>query len=151
MRENSSPAKPAFRGRPLVSVFMLIGMLVVGISGIVLYIAPPGRVAREIGWNFWLLDKGQWMGLHMAFGLVFVLTTLFHVWFNGRTLLNHIWQRASEEWGASALFTVKAEALVAVLVCLLLGVTVLADVFPGSLFNDLRGVVEEYWKAKSGG
>ena len=70
----------------------LLGLLFVGtlVSGLVLFIAPPGRVANWSGWTIAALSKHQWGALHIAASFTCLLIAGLHVFFNWRALLNHL-------------------------------------------------------------
>ncbi len=66
-------------------------------SGIVLYVAPPGRIANWTDWRLLGLTKGQWQAIHTVLGFGFVLAGLFHVFkFNWRVLRNYLRKRAAK-------------------------------------------------------
>ncbi len=56
-----------FAWKSFVSFGLLASFLVISVSGVVLYIAPPGRVARWVDWELWRMSLGDWQALHTNF------------------------------------------------------------------------------------
>ncbi len=59
---------------------------VIALSGIALFLRPEGSIARLTGWTFFGLSKGGWEGLHSIFAGLFLLSILFHLFFNWKVL-----------------------------------------------------------------
>jgi hypothetical protein len=79
----------------MISVFIGGSFLLLVLSGVVLFAAPPGRIANWTDWNVAGLRKSEWAELHIAFGTVFLLATLFHAFFNWRPLISYFKGRIS--------------------------------------------------------
>lgn len=75
---------------------MGFSFLMMTITGIVLYIAPPGRVAFWSNWFFVGLSKTQWQSVHTIFSFLFVVSGIFHIVFNWRPLISYLRQKARE-------------------------------------------------------
>jgi hypothetical protein len=74
----------------LTLLFVFLGLL---LSGVVLYVAPEGSLARWIDWQVLGLDKAAWESLHTTLSFLFVLATLFHIlWINGTLLVYYFRQ-----------------------------------------------------------
>lgn len=71
-----------FNWRGFTTFIMFWSFLVLVVSGFVLYIAPSGRVANWSKWTLVGLEKGQWEAIHIIWGLVFIIATIFHLKFN---------------------------------------------------------------------
>jgi len=74
-------AKQKFHTRSFISFCLFITILWLLISGTVLYIAPPGRVAHWQHWTLFGFDKDQWQAQHTMFSDVFVIITVIHIFF----------------------------------------------------------------------
>jgi hypothetical protein len=83
----------------LTSVVALLSFAVLAVSGFVLWMAPPGRIANWGNWSVLGLDKSEWAGLHIWFALVFATTAIVHLVFNWRPLLGCFKNRLSRQWG----------------------------------------------------
>ncbi len=85
-----------FHWRIFVSFGLTLAFLVLTASGIVLYLAPPGRVANWTGWMLLGMTKSQWQEQHTLFALAFVILSLFHLLlFNWQTFLAYLRAKAS--------------------------------------------------------
>ena len=71
--------KKGLNWRIFISFGLLTAFLMLLISGIILYIAPPGRVANWSGWNILGLSKHAWQNQHTIFGFAFALLSVFHL------------------------------------------------------------------------
>lgn len=54
-------------------------MLLLLVSGIMLYVAPPGRYAHWVSWTLWGFSKGQWEAIHTIFSIGFIVLSVFHL------------------------------------------------------------------------
>ncbi|MEN8163805.1 MAG: DUF4405 domain-containing protein [Acidobacteriota bacterium] len=84
-------ALPRFNFRSLISLSLLWMFLALLVSGVVLYIAPPGRIAHWTDWALLGLTKEQWQAIHTLASLVFVVGGLFHLLdLNRRAIWNYL-------------------------------------------------------------
>ena len=77
----------------MTSVCLLLVSGMLALSGAILFISPPGRVANWSDWRLVGLTKHDWTDLHVWFAAVFVLGTLAHVVFNIRPLADYFKSR----------------------------------------------------------
>jgi hypothetical protein len=84
----STPKK--FSWKAFVSFYMAASFLVLTLSGLVLYVAPPGRVANWSVWTLIALSKAQWQAVHTVFSLIFVVAGSFHLFFNWKVLVAYV-------------------------------------------------------------
>ncbi|OFX22803.1 MAG: hypothetical protein A2041_01990 [Bacteroidetes bacterium GWA2_31_9b] len=68
-----------FNWQIFISIGLLFSFIVMGFSGIVLYMAPEGSVSRWIGWEIIRLSKDQWENQHTIFSYIFIIFSLFHI------------------------------------------------------------------------
>ena len=77
--------------RVFVSFGLTATFLAMLLSGIVLFTAPPGRVANWTGWRVFGLQRSQWHDQHVVFALLFTVLSLFHLLlFNWKTFLAYL-------------------------------------------------------------
>ena len=72
-------ARSKFSTRAFVTTLLVWSFATLVVSGLVLYIAPPGRVAHWSGWTLLGLSKSGWQALHTLTGLLFLVGGLFHL------------------------------------------------------------------------
>ena len=68
-----------FKWRVFISAGLLLTFLVMLVSGLVLFISPPGRVANWTDWNLFGLSKRGWQNQHIVFGFAFIILSIFHL------------------------------------------------------------------------
>lgn len=82
--------KSSFRPRGLVAFIVFGGFAVMTITGIVLFVTPPGRVAYWTDWALLGLEKTDWAAVHIVFSLLFVLAGLIHLFFNWKPFKHYL-------------------------------------------------------------
>lgn len=68
-----------FSWRAFISFGLTYAMLILLVSGITLYISPPGRYAHWVNWTLWGLTKEEWQALHTIFSFGFIALSVFHL------------------------------------------------------------------------
>jgi hypothetical protein len=102
--------KSKFRPRGLVAFIVFGGFAVMTVTGLVLFITPPGRVAYWTNWALVGLEKSDWAAVHIVFSLLFVLAGAIHLFFNWKPFkhylvekfANHLKLRAESVIGTAA-------------------------------------------------
>lgn len=98
-----------FQWRALTSVLIAASFVILVVTGIVLFAAPPGRIANWTNWHILGLRKTEWTGLHIWFSTLFLVVTVFHLAFNWRPMVSYFKDRLSRrigfrwEWAAALL------------------------------------------------
>lgn len=90
MNESAKTKMKTLHWRAFVSFVLTLSFFVMLLSGIVLYMSPPGGQARMTGWRLWELGKDGWMAQHMTSCTVFLLAGLIHLYLNIRPLWSYI-------------------------------------------------------------
>jgi hypothetical protein len=143
VRTNTHGATQVFQWRALISVVVALSFLLMLVSGIGLWVAPPGRIANWTDWTIFGLRKSEWANLHLWFGLVFVTASGFHLALNWRPLLGYFKSRLTRHLGF------RREWLTAVLLCAALFAGTRMEIPP---FSSLLAFTEEIrgsWEAKT--
>jgi hypothetical protein len=83
-------ASSKFHWKVFVSFYVVFSFLALAVSGIVLYVAPPGRIANWSVWQLLLLSKAQWQAVHTIVALAFLVAAGFHIYFNWKVLLAYL-------------------------------------------------------------
>jgi hypothetical protein len=97
-----------FSFRTFTSFMLAWTFLVLVLSGVVLYVSPPGRIANWSVWRLGALTKSQWQAVHMLTAIVFLLGGLFHLLkFNWRAFYNYATKRSEGglRYGKEAAFS----------------------------------------------
>ena len=88
--------RPSLMWKAFTSFSVTISFVVIASSGLVLYVAPAGRVANWSGWTLGELVRAQWQAVHTIFAFLFVFAAVVHLVFNWRVLLAYVSRQAAE-------------------------------------------------------
>jgi hypothetical protein len=58
-----------FKWRGMMTLLLVLAVLLDIISGVILYITPPGRFANWTDWTLWGLNKHEWGAIHTIFSI----------------------------------------------------------------------------------
>jgi hypothetical protein len=140
-----SPSAPArFQWRAFVTLFVTLSVLLLAVSGIVLYVAPPGRVAHWSLWTLLGLDKETWQGIHTVFAFLFVVAGAFHLYFNWRIFWSYL--RSKLVAGVR----MKRELALAAGLVVAIGVLTAAGLPPFATVMDLGERARQSWSTDGG-
>jgi len=90
-------ARSRFSFRALTSLVLFWAYLSLVFSGVVLYIAPKGRIANWTDWRLLALAKDEWAAIHTLMALLFLVGGLFHLFkFNRHVIWAYV-RRSREE------------------------------------------------------
>lgn len=128
-----------FSWRAFVSVTTALSFAAMSITGIVLFVTPPGRIAHWTGWTMLALTKDEWAGLHIWFSLLFMVVAAVHLYLNWRSFLNYFRDRVRRA------FAVRTEWLIALVLCVVIGWGTLAPVPPFSSLLAWNEAVKHRW------
>ena len=80
-----------FSWRRYISLGLALTFAMILVSGLVLYIAPKGSVARWTNWLFLGLDRAQWETQHTIFSYLFVFFGFVHLFqLNWKAFLSYL-------------------------------------------------------------
>jgi hypothetical protein len=138
--------KPArrFSGRAFVSVTTAVSFVAMSVTGIVLFVMPPGRIAYWTGWRMLALTKDEWDGLHIWFSLIFMVAAVLHLYLNWRSFLSYFRDKVRKA------FALRWEWTMALLLCGVVGWGTLAR---RGLFSSLltwNQAVKHSWDTPAG-
>jgi hypothetical protein len=142
MNEETKPSRK-FHSRGFVSVLLFASFLVLLVTSAILYASPKGRVAHWTGWSVLGLGKEEWSAVHMVCGLLVVIASVFHLYFNWALFWGYLKRRTE------AAIHLKKEISLAILVCIVtVGGTVM-DVPPFSTIVQWNEDIKTYWENES--
>lgn len=130
-----------FNFKVFTSLLLFTTFLVLVISGAVLYISPPGRVANWTNWNIMGFSKTQWTNFHLTFAMVFLLGGIFHLfYFNWKLFWSYIKSRASSS------LRFKKELFAASILSVFLLAGTYAEIPPMSTIATVGDQLSESWE-----
>ncbi|MCG6920943.1 MAG: DUF4405 domain-containing protein [Acidobacteria bacterium] len=136
----NAPAR--FQWRAFVTLFVTLSFVLIASSGIVLYVAPPGRVAHWAVWTLVGLDREAWQALHTVFAFLFVLAGAFHLYFNWRIFWSYLRSKLS------AGIRMKRELGLATALIFGIGALTLAGLPPFGTVMELGEAASASWSVK---
>ncbi|MCU0293048.1 MAG: DUF4405 domain-containing protein [Thermoanaerobaculaceae bacterium] len=80
--------------RKTVSLTSLLSFMLLGVSGIVLYVTPQGRVADWAGWSLAGLGKDAWGDIHIAAAVLFLVAGIWHTVLNWKPIVSYLKDRS---------------------------------------------------------
>jgi hypothetical protein len=135
--------KKTFRWRVFISFGLLTAFLMLLVSGVILYISPPGRVANWTGWQLLGLTKSGWQHQHIIFGFAFALLSICHLFLiNWKTFLCYLKMRTKEG------FKSPAELIAILLLSSVFGIGTYFGIQPFSAIFDFGRGISNSWEQK---
>ena len=132
-------AKP-FKIRAFTAMMMLWSFILETVSGIVLYIVPPGRVANWTNWKLWGLTKHGWAAVHTILGYVFLVFAILHIYYNWKPITNYIRRKIQSG------LRMRKEMTVSLVVTLIVTVLTVGSVPPFGSIMDLGESLKNSWE-----
>jgi len=128
-----------FSWRAFISLYMTFSFLIMILSGIILYLAPAGRIAKWTHIYILGLEKDQWQAIHTIFTFIFVIAGGFHLWYNWKPFVSYLRNKLQ------AGFTLRKELYVSTLVTVFLFVVILFNAPPFSTIMDWGEELKDSW------
>ena len=129
--------------KKITSLSLAFSFLIMGYTGIVLFIAPHGRISRWLDWHFLGLDKVQYQDLHATSMVTFLVFGLLHIYYNWKPILSYL-----RDMDKKISFT-KKEFLIAFLINAVFVAGTLFLFQPFKSFLDFGENMKQSWGKKS--
>ncbi len=126
--------------RAFTAMMMLWSFILETVSGIVLYIVPPGRVANWTDWKLWGLSKHGWAAMHTILGYICLIFAILHIYFNWKPITNYIRRKVRSG------LRMRAEMTISLVVTLIITVLTIASIPPFSSVMDLGESLKNSWE-----
>ncbi len=132
-----------FKWRSFTSLYITISFLVIIVSGLVLYIAPPGRIAKWAYIPIIGFEKHQWQALHIIFTFSFIVASAFHLYFNWSPFISYLKDKLSKR------YRLKQELFYASVLTIGLFILVLWDIPPFKNVIEFGESMKNTWSTES--
>ena len=132
-----------WNSRSFFSFLLALSFVVIMVSGIVLYIAPHGRVAYWVNWRLFGLTKDGWAAIHTIIGYLFMIVAVAHFVLNFRVFAGYL--KKTVQAGQKHLWELVASV---VLFLLIFGATI-SNVPPFSTTMEIGEYFKESWAVES--
>ena len=144
MTKNSNSTKKPFSWRAFISFALFFSFFIIFITGIVLYIAPPGRVAHWVNWKLMGLTKGEWQSVHTIFSIAFIIFSLFHLFsINWKAFISYIRSHTSKKMNK------KRELIISSLLTLIIFMGTIYSAAPFSSIMNWGEELSASWEEKN--
>ena len=128
-----------FNIRGFVSFTLLISFIVISVTGIVLYIVPPGRVAFWINWTLLGMNKDAWGAVHTIFSFLFIVIAAVHLYYNWGIFMSYLRSRVIKG------LRLKRELAASVMLTVIIFAGILFELPPFSTTMDYGESIKESW------
>lgn len=118
----------SFNRRAFVSVLAGFSFILMAVTGLVLFVAPSCRVARDTSWAVWGQSKEQWVAVHVWFSIAFVIASIFHLYLNWTPMVNYFKARVRKG------FALRMEWMLALVIC---GIIYAGTIYSAAPFSSL--------------
>ncbi len=132
--------KKGFHWRGWTTFVVTLSFVIDTVSGIILYIAPPGRVAHWTNWKIWGLTKDQWAAVHTIFGFVLLVIVALHLYYNWKIFIAFLWNTMKKA------LHLKRELALSIAVCLVLFLGSIWSIPPFGTIMDIGEKFKESWE-----
>lgn len=133
--------KKRFSWRAFISFGLTYTIIILLVSGTILYVSPPGRYAHWVNWKIWGLTKEGWQALHTVFSYTFVILSIFHLFtVNWKVFLSYLKSKAQN--GISR----KVELLLSSILFLLFFAGIIYSIQPFKSVMDLSTYFTDSWE-----
>lgn len=130
--------------KKITSLTMLWSILIMTYTGVMLFIAPPGRIANWANWKLLGLGKEDYAQMHSTFMVLFVVMTLLHVYYNWKPMTSYMKNKAKE----MIVFT--KDMIAAIVLSLVFVVGTLVGSVPFSSFLEFGDGIKNSWEKEYG-
>ncbi len=127
-----------------ISLTLAFSFLIMSITGLMLYIVPKGKIAYWADWQIFGLTKTQYGDIHITSMILFLVVTIWHIYYNWKPLMSYLKNSAKE----ITLF--KKELLIALGLNTLFVVGTLVGMQPFQGVLDVNENIKSYWEQEYG-
>lgn len=128
--------------RRFTSLSITLSFIIMSYTGIILFIAPKGRVANWTNWKLLGLDKTEYTNLHVTFMVLFCVGVLLHIFFNWKALVGYLKNQSN------VLFILTKELVMATALTLFFMLGTLYYWTPFEQFLDFQDSFKASWGKK---
>lgn len=134
-----------FNMRSTTAFLVTAAFLLSGVTGIVLFAVPQGRIANWVDWKLIGLLREDWVQVHLVFGLLFLVFGVIHLFpYNWPTFKAYL---AARTKGRLDFRRPRKELIVSLAIAALLVVGAITKAPPVSYLFDFNAWVKDAWVA----
>ncbi|MDA3909597.1 MAG: DUF4405 domain-containing protein [Sulfurimonas sp.] len=130
--------------KKIISLTLAFSFLVMSFTGLMLYIVPKGKIAYWANWKMLGLTKTQYADIHITTMILFLVVTIWHIYYNWKPLISYIKNSAKK------ITFFKKELLIALGLNVLFVAGTLSGIQPFQSVLDLNDNIKSYWEREYG-
>lgn len=130
--------------KKIISLTLSFSFLIMSATGVMLYIVPKGKVAYWANWQMFGLTKSQYGDIHITSMFLFLLVTIWHIYYNWKPLVNYLRDSTKKV----TLF--KKELIIALFLNTAFVVGTLIGMQPFETILDINSDIKAYWEKEYG-
>jgi hypothetical protein len=130
--------------KKITSLTLGFSFVIMSYTGIMLFIAPKGKIAYWSDWHLLGLSKDQYGDLHTTSILVFLVFGFLHIYYNWRSIVSYL-----KDSTHKISFT-KKELLIALAINLFFVLGTLYPVHPMKAFLQMEEKIKNNWEKRYG-
>ncbi len=130
--------------RRIISLTVVLSFIFLGLSGLMLFLSPQGRVAYWAGWTLFGLTKDQYSAVHTTVMVLFLTTGIWHIVLNWRPIVGYLKDRSKK----IRVFTPESSVALGLSLAFLIGP--LVRVPPFEQFLNAGEDIKAYWESTRG-
>jgi hypothetical protein len=131
--------KKKFNWRAFISIYVSFSFIIMVFSGIILFLAPAGRIAKWTHIFIFGMEKESWQAVHTIFTFLFILAGVIHIYYNWKPLMNYLKSKAKDK------ITIRKELILSFLFTLTIFALTLFNIPPFSTIMDLGESLTDSW------
>jgi len=130
--------------RKVVSLTLAWMFLISSISGVMLFISPPGRVAHWTDWSFLGFTKTQWDHLHTVTTLLMIIAVVLHLYYNWKPFTSYMKNSITKALSATK------ELVISIIFTTIIALGAIFELLPFNLIIDTGDYISEDWEVTYG-
>ena len=130
--------------RKVVSLTLAWMFLISSISGVMLFISPPGRVAHWTDWSFLGFTKTQWDHLHTVTTLLMIIAVILHLYYNWKPFVSYMKDSVTKALSATK------ELIISLIIVVSIVFGAILELFPFNVIIDTGDYISEDWEITYG-
>lgn len=139
-QESTKTARMPFHWRGFFSLLLFASFSILLVSGVILYIAPRGRIANWTGWAILRLSKHEWSAVHISLAVLVLIAAGFHLYYNWSVFWSYITCKTQR------MLNLKREMALALLLCVITIFGAIYGLPPFGTFMKWNDRIKDYWE-----
>lgn len=123
----------------LTSFLTTFSFVIVTVSGIMMFMVPPGRIASWTEWKFIGLTREEWVRVHVVLSVFFAGIGIYHLILNWRIFVNYIISKVSKGLHYTR------ELIISIVIVLFCSFGAYFQIFPFGQFITFNNWVKTLW------